>query len=99
VQADERRDIQTIATHRQAETIIWVTRYRVELPLVQQHHDVVVRIPETPLTRTSQVRISLFLSLLNTGVELREHLVCLYAVAGSKHLDTLRQSLEKILPL
>jgi DNA integrity scanning protein DisA with diadenylate cyclase activity len=95
VQADERRDIQTIATYRQAETIIWVTRDRVELPLVDQHHDVVIRIPETPLTRTSQVRISLFLSLLNTGVELKERLVCLYAVAGSKHLDTLLTTTPK----
>lgn len=89
VQADKRRDIQTIATHREAEAVIWVTRGRVELPLLEKRHDVVVRIPETPLTRTSQVRISLFLSLLNTSVELSERLVCLYAVAGSKHLDTL----------
>jgi DNA integrity scanning protein DisA with diadenylate cyclase activity len=89
VQADERRDIQTIATCRGAEDLIWVTRGRVALPLVDKHQDVVVRIPETPLTRASQVRISLFLALLNTSVELNERLVCLYAVAGSKHFDTL----------
>lgn len=89
VQADELRDIRFVDQHREEERIIWLTRSDVELPLKEKSNDVVLRLPDTTLTRMSQLEIGLLLAVLNKHIELNESILCLSGVAGSKRLDTL----------
>jgi len=74
---------------RGSESIIWATLGQVDLLLKAEHKDFIVSIPEPSLNRISRLRMSLFLALLNTDVELDEHLTCLYDISGSAHVDTL----------
>jgi diadenylate cyclase len=90
IQEDEVRDLRIIEKLRTSERIIWVTRGETTLPITQGPRDVVVRIPATDLTRTSQMNLGLFLAVLNGDVELDESVICLSGVVGSKRLDTLR---------
>lgn len=89
VQADELRDIRFVDQHREKERIIWLTRNDVELPLPEKWTDVVLHLPETSLTRMSQLEIGLLLAVMNQHIELDESILCLSGVAGSKRLDTL----------
>jgi DNA integrity scanning protein DisA with diadenylate cyclase activity len=89
IQVDHDRDTQMMDALRGSERIIWATRGPIDLLLNAEHNDFIVRIPEPALTRISQLRMSLFLALLNTDVELDEPLICLYDISGSAHVDTL----------
>jgi diadenylate cyclase len=89
VQTDATRDIEMIAALRSAERIIWGIKGHTACPGVEATQDAVVYVPETSLTQMSQVRLTLFLAVLNTDIGLNERLVCLAKVAGSSHLDTL----------
>jgi hypothetical protein len=88
-QTDECQDIEMIAGLLSAERIIWGMKDHATFTEVKATHDVVVHIPETSLTQMSQMRLTLFLAVLNSDVELNERLVCLAKIAGSSHLDTL----------
>jgi hypothetical protein len=89
VQADELRDIRFVDQLRGSEKVIWLTRLKEELPLAVGSRDIVLRLPETTLTRMSQLKIGLLLAVMNKHVELRESVICLSGVAGSERLDTL----------
>ena len=89
VHADELRDIRFVDTLRVAERVIWLTGHDAALPVAEKSRDVVLHLPETALTRMSQLKISLLLAVMNNHIELDESIVCLSGVAGSKRLDTL----------
>jgi DNA integrity scanning protein DisA with diadenylate cyclase activity len=89
VQTDENLDIQRVTTLRSTERIIWGIKGQTVCPEAQAAQDIAVYVPESPLTQMSQVRLTLFLAVLNTDMGLNERLVCLAKTAGSAHLDTL----------
>jgi hypothetical protein len=89
VQADELRDVRFIEKLRGTEQVIWVTRGGTDLPLSKKSKDRLLAIPDTALTRMSQLKIGLLLSILHEYVALDETLLCLSGVAGSQRVDTL----------
>jgi DNA integrity scanning protein DisA with diadenylate cyclase activity len=89
VHADELRDIRFIEKLRGTEQVIWVTRGGTDLPLSKRSKDRLLAIPDTALTRMSQLKIGLLLSVLHEYVALDETLLCLSGVAGSQRVDTL----------
>ena len=92
VQADELRDIRCVAqlrdTERDTNQIIWLTR-RDKLPLDNDSGDVVLSLPDTTLTRMSQLKMGLLLAVMNEHIDLDETVICLSGVVGSERLDTL----------
>ena len=82
VHADELRDIRFVDTLRVAERVIWLTGHDAALPVAEKSRDVVLHLPETALTRMSQLKISLLLAVMNNHIELDESIVCLSGVAG-----------------
>lgn len=89
VQADELRDIRIIDDLRGEEEIIWLWRADADVPDKKPRSDKIVIIPDTTLTRMSQLKIGLLLAVLNDYVEPDESALCLSGVAGSGRLDTL----------
>ena len=89
VQADELRDVRVIDKLREEESIIWLWRDDTDVPNGNLRKDQVVRIPDTTLTRMSQLKIGLLLAVLSDYVEPDESVLCLSGVAGSQRLDTL----------
>lgn len=89
VQTDEPQDVQMVLDVRSAERIIWGIQGHLSSLGVPAGNDVAVYVPDTYLKQMSQVRLTLFLAVLNTDMGLHERLVCLVKVAGSSHLDTL----------
>lgn len=89
VQADELRDIRIVSKLRESERLIWLTRSGDDLPLSTDTEDIVLHLPETSMTRMSQLKVGLLVAVMNNHVELDESVVCLSGVAGSKRLDTL----------
>lgn len=90
VLADELRDIRLVERSRRGEGVIWLSRGALELPETHQSGHTVLIIPETTaLTRISQLKVALFLAVLNGYLELSESVLCLSGVAGSERLDTL----------
>lgn len=89
VQADELRDIRIIDKLRESETLIWLWRDDAEVPDLAPRNNKIIRIPDTTLTRMSQLKIGLLLAVLSDYVELDEGVLCLSGVAGTQRLDTL----------
>ena len=89
VQADSLRDVRLVERRRHEESIIWLSKGSVELPSSKSAH-AVIDIPETSsLSRMSQIKIGLFLAVLNGYLGLEESVLCLSGVAGTERLDTL----------
>jgi DNA integrity scanning protein DisA with diadenylate cyclase activity len=89
VQADELRHIRLVNQQRGSEQVIWLTRGAVELSPARKSRDVVLHLPETKLTRISQLKVALLLSVMNKQIDLNDSVICLSGVAGSERLDTL----------
>lgn len=89
VQADEIRDLRLVAQLRDGERVIWVTRHRQPLPIIDPAHDVVLPIPEVFLNRLHQFHFAVFLATLNRHLSPHEKVLGLSGVAGSHRLDTL----------
>jgi len=88
VQADELRDVRLIEKIRGSQRIIWLSR-ATDLAITRSSRNVVVSVPETTLTRVSQMKIGLLLAVFNDQIGLDESVLCLSGVAGSRRLDTL----------
>lgn len=88
VQADELRDVRLIEKLRGSQRVIWLSR-ATDLAITGRSRDVVVSVPETTLTRVSQMKIGLLLAVFNAQIGLDESVLCLSGVAGSRRLDTL----------
>jgi pyruvate kinase len=70
VQADELQDIRLVSKLRESEKVIWLTRHEAELPIVTSSNDAILHLPETTLTRMSQLKVGLLLAVMNSHVEL-----------------------------
>jgi len=70
VQADELQDIRIVAKLRESEQLIWLTRGGEDLPLLTDSKDPVLRLPETSLTRMSQLKVGLLIAVMNNHVSL-----------------------------
>jgi DNA integrity scanning protein DisA with diadenylate cyclase activity len=88
VQADELQDIRWVDQLRESEQVIWLTRRVAEVPLADGSNDIVLHLPETSLTRMSQLKVGLLLAVMNGHIELDESVICVSGVAGSERLDT-----------
>jgi DNA integrity scanning protein DisA with diadenylate cyclase activity len=89
VQANTVRDVRLVEKRRQKENIIWLSKGSIDLASRDLAHRV-IDIPETSsLSRMSQIKIGLFLAVLNGYLELEESILCLSGVAGTERLDTL----------
>lgn len=89
VQADELQDIRIIEELREEETIVWLTRGNGETAPDQSASDRTVKIPNTTLTRMSQLKVGLLYGIMNEHIALDETILCLSGVAGSQRIDTL----------
>jgi DNA integrity scanning protein DisA with diadenylate cyclase activity len=89
VQADVFHDIRLVERHRETEGVIWLSKGSIDLSSKGSPR-MVIDIPETSsLSSMSQIKIGLFLAVLNGYLGLRESILCLSGVAGTARLDTL----------
>ena len=88
VQVEERGDFRAIENVRESEHVLWLVRDP-KLSFELRQGDAHILIPDTGLTRFSQLNIALFRAVVDERIALDESVVCLTGVAGSKRLDTL----------
>lgn len=89
VQAEQFHDVRAVERIRENERIIWLTPDAQKASGGGNSGHVRIRIPDTSLTRESQMKIGLFLAVHKGHIDLNETIVCLSGVAGSSRLDTL----------
>jgi hypothetical protein len=89
VQSDELGDVRVIDELRESELVIWLTRQADELPSAVRSDDTILHLPGAGLTRMSQLKLALLLSLMSKEVDLDDTVICLSGVTGSRRLDTL----------
>lgn len=91
VQADGLRDVGNIAQLRGDERIIWIfsETEKEQIRISVERPDVAVTIPETTSGRLSQIKLALFVALLEDHLQVTESILCLSGVVGSSRLDTL----------
>lgn len=89
IQADEFSDVRLIQELRPPQHLIWLTRGKIRPPRVPSLKQVRIAIPETGLSRMSQVKMGLFLAVFHGHLNIDESALCLCAVAGSEKLDTI----------
>ncbi|MDF1751157.1 MAG: diadenylate cyclase [Verrucomicrobiales bacterium] len=79
-------DQRLVETHRETETLIWITAG--ESPDTSKEHEFFVEVPgET--NRISQVTLGVIMGVFRGVVETAESVICLTGLAGSKRLDNL----------
>ena len=88
VQVEEPGDFRAIENVRESENVLWLVRDP-ELRFELRRGDAHIVIPDTGLTRFSQLNIALFRAVVEERIALDESVVCLTGVVGSKRLDTL----------
>ena len=90
VHADQLLDRKTVDTHRQEESIVWLTREKTSpaswKPDPRDHQIV---LPDAEVDRMDQIDMGLLLAVLNGHIGKDETIVCLTGLAGSKRLDNL----------
>jgi len=69
--------------------VYYVTRTAGEEREQEEKHRTVLRVPNVPLTRTSQAKMAVFLALSRGLIKLGDVVVCLAGLPGSGSLDTL----------
>ena len=69
--------------------VFYVTRTAGEEREQEEKHRTVLRVPNVPLTRTSQAKMAVFLALSRGLIKLGDVVVCLAGLPGSGSLDTL----------
>jgi hypothetical protein len=89
VQSDELGDVRVVDELRESEQVIWLTRQADGLPSVVRSDDTILHLPGAGLTRMSQLKLALLLSLMSKEVDLDDSVICLSGVTGSQRLDTL----------
>jgi hypothetical protein len=72
VQSDELGDVRVIDELRESEQVIWLTRQADELPSAVRSDDTILHLPGAGLTRMSQLKLALLLSLMNKEMCLSE---------------------------
>lgn len=88
VRSDDPGDVRQVNEHRRGERVIWMTSSASELSR-SSNPDEVLEIPDAPLARMSQIRIGMFLAVLDGRVRMDEELLCLSGLSGADRLDTL----------
>ena len=91
VQADGLRDIRNVERLQSDERIIWIRRDAQDEPErapTRASHGAVT-IPEHASARLSQIKLALFVALMEGHLEFAESVLCLSGVVGSNRLDTL----------
>ncbi len=88
VQVEEPGDFRAIENVRKSENVLWLARDP-ELRFKLRRGDAHIVIPDTGLTRLSQLNIALFQAVVKEHIALDESVVCLTGVVGSMRLDTL----------
>ena len=89
VHADGLKSFEAIAAVRHTERVIWVTMKESEIEHLCASQDLVLRVPVKKLTRMSQIKISLFVALMNRNIGFSEKVICLTGISGLSGLDTM----------
>lgn len=89
VQLEALSDPLRVSQHRVTERIAWLTMGDYKLPAEDAKRDIVLHVPENPLTRMSQMRVGIFLALTQGFLSVNENVLCLLGGVGSRRLDTL----------
>jgi DNA integrity scanning protein DisA with diadenylate cyclase activity len=89
VQTDEFEDLGAVGKLRTGEHVIWLTRDPSAVVPQRGEGDLIVEIPDMPLSRLGQVKIGLFLAVIQQFIGLEENVVCLSGIAGSRQIDML----------
>lgn len=89
VQADSDRNIRRVVKARIDERIAWMTM-NADLRIPgDSSADIILHVPESPLSRFSQMRVGMFLALTQGFLVPEESVLCLLGAIGSSRLDTL----------
>lgn len=89
VEVDELRGVPDVDRIRTNERIIWLTRPADAVPIPNHPADAVIRLPESTLTRLSQLKIGMLEAMLSGVLKPDERTVCLSGAPGAARLDTL----------
>ncbi len=90
IQADEMSDVRLIQKMELTQRLIWLVRKEeFDLPADISAEQKQLQIPDTGLSRMSQIKIGLFLAIFNGFLEIEETVLCVCGVAGSERLDTI----------
>ncbi len=89
IQLNKNSDFMNIAKRRNEERIAWVTMDDHVLPPEFVKSDILIHVPKSPLTRISQLRVGLFLSVTQGFMEPEKSVVALSGEYASGRLDTL----------
>lgn len=88
VQLSSRQQMERIARSRDSQRIGWILMSD-KAPELSDKGDVIIPVPESPLTRVSQMRIALFLAVAQGFVDPAASVIALSGAFGSKRLDTM----------
>ncbi len=90
IQADEMSDVRLIEKMEVSKQLIWLVRTddfkKSEKIRANQK---ILSVPDTGLSRMSQVKIGMFLAIFNGFIEIEESVLCVCGIAGSERLDTI----------
>lgn len=90
IQADEMSDVRLIQKMETANRLIWLVQSEDFVPPKDlPGKQIVLPIPDTGLSRMSQIKMGLFLAIFNGYIEIEESVLCVCGVAGSERLDTI----------
>lgn len=88
VHAHTVREVRMVERLRERERIVWVARRPRRSP-AGRRGDATIAIPETALSRLSQLNLTVFLAALHRHIDIDERVLVLSGVSGSRRLDTL----------
>lgn len=89
VMADGLRGARAVEDVRGSERLVWLTSEPGPDGGRSRRNDRVIHIPDTPLTRLSQIYLGLFLAVVTGKVGVDETVICISGMAGRQRLDTL----------
>ena len=96
IQADEMSDVRLIQKMNVTKRLIWLVRgEEFKQPEYSKVEQRLLPIPDTSLSRMSQVKIGVFLAIFNGFIDPDESVLCVCGVAGSERLDTVMISNPK----
>ncbi|MCB0417990.1 MAG: diadenylate cyclase [Bdellovibrionales bacterium] len=88
IQVSNRRQMDRILEKRDTEKIGWILMGD-RTPELGEKKDVIIPVPESPLTRVSQMRVALFLAVAQGFATNKESVIAISGAFGTQRLDTL----------
>ncbi|MCB0405609.1 MAG: diadenylate cyclase [Bdellovibrionales bacterium] len=88
IQISSRKQMERILGQRDSQKIGWILMGE-RAPELSDKQDVIIPVPESPLTRVSQMRVALFLAVAQGFATPKESVIAISGAFGTQRLDTL----------